>query len=116
MVRIVNHCYSNLNYRSVADEILGDDITNEITVGTSSLNLLSTVNLNRKLIRLYAVEFSNSLAVLWIRHGTNATLINSSFALFVRDFYENTFQASRPLSVLCSEGTARIKLTVVNKL
>ena len=114
MVRIVNYCYSNLNYRS--DEILGDDITNEITVGTSSLNLLSTVNLNRKLIRLYAVEFSNSLAALWIRHGTNATLINSSFALFVRDFYENTSQASRPLSVICSEGTAVIKFTVVNKL
>lgn len=116
MVRIVNHCYSNLNYKSVADEILGDDITNEITVGTSSVNLLSTVSLNRKLVRVYVAGFSNPLALLWIRHGTNATLINSSFALFVRDFYENTSQASRPLSVICSEGTALIRLTVVNKI
>jgi len=116
MVRIVNHCYSNLNYKNVVDEMLGEDVTNEIIIGTSSTNLLSAVNLNRKLVRLYVVEFSNPLALLWIRHGTNASLSNSSFALFVRDFYENTSQASRPLSVICSEGTATIKLTVVNKL
>lgn len=116
MVRIVNHCYSNLNYKSVVDEILGDDITNEVTVGLSSVNLLSAVNLSRKLIRLYVVEVSNPLATVWVRHGTNASLSNSSFALFVKDFYENTSQASRPLSVMCNEGTALVKLTVVNKL
>lgn len=116
MVRIVNHCYTNLNYKSAVDEMVGDDITNEIMVGTSPTNLLSAVNLNRKLIKLYAVEYSNPLALLWIRHGTNASLNNSSFPLLMRHLYENVSQASRPLSVICSEGTALLRLTVVNKV
>jgi len=116
MVRIVNHCYSNLNYKNIAEEILGDDITSEITIGTLPINLLSAVNQNRKVVKLYTIEFSNPLAVLWIRHGTNISINNASFALPVCRLYENTSQASRPLTAICSEGSALVKLTVVNKI
>jgi hypothetical protein len=116
MVRIVNHCYSNLNYKNVVEEPLGDDITNEIVIGTSPVTLLSTVSLNRKIIKLYTVEGSSPSAIIWIRHGTNISVNNASFGLPMRRLYENTSQATRPFSVICSEGTALVKLTVVNKI
>lgn len=115
MVRIVNCCCNNLNHKTIIDEVLGEDITNEITINTSPTTLLTAVNLNRKIIRLYTVEFSNPTALIWVRHGTNISFNNASFPLPVKRLYENTSQASRPLSVICSQGTALIKLTVVNK-
>lgn len=116
MVRIVNWCYSNLNYKPVVEEILGDDITNQVTIDTSPVNLLSSVNLNRKLIKIYVVALSDLLAQIWIRHGTNPSVESNAFPLPLNKLYENTSQASRPLSVACSSGTALLRLTVVNKL
>lgn len=115
MVRIVNHCYSNLNYKSVAEEILGDDITNEITIGMSPTTLLSTVDLNRRIVKLYVVQLSSPLAGIWVQHSTNITESDASFLLPTKNMYITTSQASHPLSVVCSEGTALLKLTVVNK-
>ena len=115
MVRIVNCCYLNLNHKSVVNELLGDDINNEITIGTSSTTLLSTVNSNRKIIKIYPVQYANPLALVWVRHGIGASSSNASFALPMWRLYENILQASRPLSVACSEGTALLRLTVVNK-
>ena len=116
MVRIVNCCYLNLNHKNAANELLGDDITNEITIGTSPTILLSTANANRRIVKIYSLQYSNPLALVWVRHGSGANASNSSFALPMRRLYENSLQASRPLSVVCSEGTALLLLTVVNKL
>lgn len=116
MVRIVNCCYLNLNQKNAANELLGDDITNEITIGTSPTTLLSTASSNRRIVKIYSMQYSNPLALLWVRHGSNASASNSSFALPMWHLYENLLQASRPLSVACSEGTALLRLTVVNKL
>lgn len=116
MVKIANCCYTNLNQRNTADEPLGEDITNEILVGTSPVNILSSINLNRRIIKIYTAEYSDKLAQVWVRHGTNVSAINSAFALPLKYLYVNTNQASRPLSVVCSTGTALLRLTVVNKL
>ncbi len=117
MVRITDHCCSNnLNYKNVLEDVLGDDITNEIIINTSPTTLLATVSLSRKLIKLYVVNCSNPLAVVWVRHGTGATATNVSFPLPMKHLYENTSQANRPLSVVCSEGTALLRLTVANKV
>lgn len=98
------------------DEALGDDITNEITIGISPVILLATSNPNRRIVKLYAIEYSDPLAKVWVRHGTDITTSNSAFPLPVKHLYENTSQASRPLSVVCSQGTALLRFTVVNKL
>jgi len=117
MVKIVNWCggYSNLNQRNT-EEQLGEDITTQLTVGTSSIILLSTINLSRKLIKLFTVEYSEPLTQLWVRHGTGVSVNNSGFALPENRLYENSLQASRPLSLVTNIGTALIKFTVVNKL
>lgn len=117
MVRIVNCCYTNLNQKNaIVDEALGDDITNEITVGDSPITLLSSANTNRRIVKIYTSEYSNPLAVLWVRHGTGVSQSNFTLAIPNNHLYVNTSQASRPLSIMCSEGTALIKFTVVNKL
>lgn len=116
MVRIVNHCYTNLNQKSVVDEVLGEDITTEITLGTSPIVLLASVNLSRKVIKLFTFEYSDKSAQLWVRHGTGVNISNAAFALPDNKLYVNTSQASRPLSVLLSAGIGLLKLTVVNKL
>lgn len=116
MVKIVNCCYTNLNQKSFANEALGEDVVNEIIVGTSPIILLSTINLNRKIVKLYTAEYSSELTQLWVRHGININISNSAFALPVKHLYVNSSQASQPLSVVCSAGTARLKLTVVNKI
>ena len=113
MTRIVNHCFSNLNYKK--EEILGDDITNEITISTSPVLLFATTNLNRKLIKIYFIQSSNPSALVWIHHGISSSLSNFAFALPVKRLYETTVQAHRPLSVVSSQGTALLRLTVVNK-
>jgi len=116
MVKIINYCYTNLNQRFNANESLSEDITNEITIGTSPILLLSTINLARKIIKIFTVEYSNPLTKLWVRHGTNVSINNSGFALPANRFYINTSQASRPLSLVCNTGTALVRFTVVNKL
>jgi hypothetical protein len=118
MVKIVNCCYTNLNQQNIADFILGEDITTEITVGTSPIILLASINTNRKIVKLFSIQYSDKLAQLWVRHGTNINSIinNGAFAIPEKYLYVNNSQASRPLSIVMSEGTALIKLTVVNKL
>ncbi|MEG4329121.1 hypothetical protein Q5688_27910 [Microcoleus sp. herbarium5] len=117
MVRIINCCYTNLNQKNnTIDEALGDDITSEITVGDSPVTLLSSANVNRKIIKIYTSEFSHPLAFLRMRHGIDISRSNFTLAMPNNYLYINTSQASRPLSVMCSEGTALIKFTVVNKL
>ena len=116
MVRIVNCCYPNLNQKSVIDELLGEDITTEITVEISPIILLASANLNRKIIKLFTLQYSDKLARLWVRHGTSVSASNAAFAIPENKLYVNSSQASRPLSVAMSEGTALIRLTVVNKL
>ncbi|MEG4251071.1 hypothetical protein [Microcoleus sp. Pol10D4] len=116
MVRIINCCYTNLNQKNnTIDEALGDDITSEIIIGDTPVTLLSSANINRKIIKIYTSEYSNPLAVLWVRHGTGISQSNFTLAIPNNHLYVNTSQASRPLSVMCSEGTALIKFTVVNK-
>lgn len=116
MTRIVNCCYANLNCRGTIDEALGEDITNEIIIGILPVLLLTATSLNRKIIKLYTAEYSNRLTKLWVRHGTNVTQDNGAFALPSNYLYVNTSQASQPLSVVCGEGSAIIRVTVVNKL
>jgi len=116
MIRIVNCCYTNLNQRNSADEQLSEDITNEITVGTSPLLLLSAIDLTRRIIKIFTIQYSNSLTQLWVRHGTTVTVNNSGVALPEKRLYVDSSQASRPLSVICNTGTALIRFTVVNKL
>jgi hypothetical protein len=116
MVRIVNHCYTNLNQNNVVDEALGDDITSEIIIGNTPVTLLSNGNSNRKIIKIYTSGHSNPLTVLWVRHGIDINQSNFTLAIPSNHLYVNTSQASRPLSVMCSEGTALIKFTVVNKI
>jgi len=114
MVRIVNCCYSNLK-QNIANTILGEDITTEIIVGTSPIILLASVNLNRKIVKLFSVQYSNKLAQLWVRHGINININNAAFAMPENYLYINTSQASQPLSIVMSAGTALVKFTVVNK-
>ena len=116
MVKIVNCCYTNLNQQNIADVILGEDITTEITVGTSPIILLASVNVNRKIVKLFSTQYSKKLAQLWVRHGTNINVNNAAFVIPERYLYINNSQASRPLSVVMSEGTGEFRLTVVNKL
>lgn len=116
MVRIINCCYANLSQKNTANELLGEDITNEILIGTSPIILLASANLDRKIIKLFTFQYSNKSAQLWVCHGSSIGASNAAFALPENNLYINTSQASRPLSVMMSEGTALIKLTVVNKL
>jgi len=116
MVRIVNCCYTNLKQQNSANEQLSEDITNEITVGTSPLLLLSAIDLTRRIIKIFTIQYSNSLTQLWVRHGTTVTVNNSGVALPEKRLYVDSSQASRPLSVICNTGTALIRFTVVNKL
>ncbi len=114
MIRIINCCYPNLNQHN--NELLSEDITNQITVGTSPLILLSAINLNRIIIKIFTIKYSNPLTQLWVRHGTSVTVNNSSFALPEKKLYVDSSQASRPLSIVCNTGTALISFTIVNKL
>jgi len=115
MTSIFNCCYPNLNQRAIADEQLGEDITNELTIGTSPINLLMTINNQRRLIKLYTIEYSNPSAKLWVKHGLANDINSFAFALPAGNhLYINTSQASQPLSVFCSSGTAKVKLTIVN--
>lgn len=116
MVRITDYCCNNLNYKSALEDVLGDDITNEIVINILPTTLLATVNLSRKLVKLYVLSCSNPLTLVWVRHGTGVTGANASFPLPVKHLYENTSQATRPLTVTCSEGTALLRLTVANKV
>jgi hypothetical protein len=115
MSRIINCCYPDLNKRSSIDEPLGNDITTEITVGISPLILLSVANLNRKIIKIFTVNYSDILTRLWVQHGTNVSVNNFGFALPKNHLYFDNLQASRPLSLVTNVGTALIKFTVVNK-
>lgn len=116
MVRIVNCCYTNLNQRNSVDEQLSEDITNEITIDTSPVLLLSTINLTRRIIKIFTVQYSDRLTQLWVRHGTSVSVNNVGFALPEKHLYINNSQASRPLSLVCNTGTALVRFTVVNKL
>lgn len=116
MVKIINYCYTNLNQKSIANEPLGEDITSELIVGTSPIILLNSINLDRKIIKLFTAQHSNKLAQLWVRHGMTVSQTNAAFAIPENNLYINSSQASQPLSVVMSTGTAVIKLTVVNKL
>jgi hypothetical protein len=114
-MKIVNYCYPNLNQNAI-EEQLGEDITTELTIGTSPIILLSIINTNRRLIKLFTIQYSNPSTKLWVRHGVGVSASNSSFALPENRLYENSSQASRPLSVVTSLGTALLRFTVVNKL
>lgn len=114
MARIVSFCCNNLNHKGFIDEASGDDITTEITIGAAPVALLSAVDPNRKIIRIYSIQYSNPLALVWIRHGDSGS--NFSFPLPLRHLYENTSQATRSLSAFCTDGTALLRFTVVNKL
>jgi hypothetical protein len=116
MVRIINYCCCDDLHRKTENELLtlGNDITNEITITTNPTILLSTINLNRKLIKIYTANCSNPLGVMWIQHGIDANLNSFGFALPVQKLYENSVQANQPLSVYCSSGIATIRFTVVN--
>jgi len=116
MIKIVNCCCENLNQKSLlnSNEPLGEDITNEILIGTSPTILLSAINTNRKIIKIYTQQYSDELTQLWVLHGTNININNFAFALPVNSLYVDTSQASQPLSVMSSIGFATIKLTVVN--
>lgn len=116
MTRIVNCCYANLNQHNALDEPLSEDITNQINVGTSPILLLSAINLNRKIIKLFTVQYFDPLTQLWVRHGASVSVNNAGFALPEKHLYINTSQASRPLSLVCNTGTALVRFTVVNKL
>ena len=116
MIRIVNCCYTNLNQRNSADEQLSEDITNQIIVGTSPIIVLAAINLSRKLIKLFTMQYSEQLTRLWVCHGTGVNVNNSSLALPENRLYTNTLQASRPLSLVTNVGTALVRFTVVNKL
>jgi len=118
-MKIFNCCYPNLNQNSnqntSASEHLGEDITNELLIDELPLVLLSTINFNRKLIKIYTQQYSDPSNQLWVRHHSN---INNGFAfpLPLHRLYVNNSQASQPLSLVCSSGTALIKFTVVNKI
>ena len=116
MVRVVNCCYTNLNHRNSVDEQLSEDITNEISINTSPILLLSTINLTRRIIKIFTVQYSDPLTQLWVRHGTNVSVNNAGFALPEKRLYINSSQASRPLSMVCNMGTALVRFTVVNEL
>jgi hypothetical protein len=116
MVRI-NCCCDDLNRKIESESsTLGSDITNEITITTTPTILLSTINLNRKIIKIYFAQHFNPLALLWIQHGINSNPSKFTFALPLKNLYIDSSQANQPLSAYCSEGEALIKLTVVNKI
>jgi len=114
MVRIINCCYSNLNYKS-DNETLGEDITTQITV-TSSPILILPANSNRRILKIYVLNLSNQLAELWLRHGTNISVLNSTFQVPLKYLFTNTTQAAQALSGICTTGAATIRVTTVNKL
>lgn len=119
MVRITNCCYyPNLNQSINSENVeqLGEDITNQITVDTSPTILLSTVNPNRKIIKIYTQAYSERSTQLWVHHGIDTNINNFAFPLPLNYLYVVNSQACQPLSLLCSTGTALIKFTVVNKL
>ena len=116
MVRIVNFCHSNLNQQNTIDEQLSEDITNQLIIGTSPIIILAAINLSRKLIKLFTLQYSDPSTQLWVRHGTGVTVNNSGFALPENRLYENTSQASRALSLVTNVGIALVRFTVVNKL
>lgn len=116
MVKIVNSCYTNLNQENAGNDVLAEDITNEILVGISPVILLANINVNRKIVKLFTLGYSDKSARLWVRHGTNVSTQNAAFFMPENNLYVNDSQSSRPLSVVMSAGTALLRLTVVNKL
>jgi hypothetical protein len=119
MVKIVNCCHCNLNQsfnqNNFANDLLGEDITNELSISTTPLNIFSAISTNRKIIKIYTINYSDKSTELWLRHGTDININNFTLSLPVHHLYINSSQAAQPLSLVCSFGTAAIKLTTVNK-
>ena len=114
MVQIICCCNENLNRNS--NKPLSDEITNELLIGTSPIILLSTINLKRKIIKLYIVQSSHPSNKIWVQHGKSININNFAFPLLLQKLYVNELQAHQPLSVVSNEGTALLKFTVVNEL
>lgn len=115
MIKIINCCYPNLNQRNNANELLGDDVTTERSVGASP-TLILPANANRRVIKIYCVQFSDPLAQLWLHHGSITNANNFAFPLLLKHLFVDTSQAARALSSFCSNGTALLRITEVNKL
>lgn len=113
---MINCCNNlNRNYSLASPEGLTEDVTTTVTIGTSSTAILAA-NVNRRLVKLYLTSLSESTEC-WIRYGAGATLANSAHILPLRHLLiVDGAQARNVISLICSSGTAQLRVSTANAL
>lgn len=110
-------CCNNLNPLSTTKlETIAEDIVTNITVSTNS-TLLLPVNANRKIVKIYVVDFSEKTTELWIRYGNNASLLNTTHPLPSKHLLTiDSNQAANTISAICTVGTATLRVSSAEKV
>ena len=114
-MRIVN-CCNNLNYQpSQNTENLGEEVTTQFTV-TSSSTLILPANPNRRIVKIHTISFSDRLTKFWIRYGTSVSLLNAAHPIPLDYLLIEKSQAMKAISGICSVGSALLRVSVVEKV
>lgn len=114
-MRIIN-CCNNLNYQpGLIAETLGEEVTTEMTVTTSS-TLILPANLNRRIIKIYTVAFSDKLTRFWLKYSTNANLVGATHPIPLDYLLVEKSQAVKAISGICSIGSALLRVSTVEKV
>ena len=110
-------CCNNLNPLSATkSEAITEDVTNDVTVSTTS-TLLLPANINRRIVKIYVVNFSEKTTELWIRYGTSASLINTTHPLLLKHLLViDSSQAAKAISAICTVGTASLRVSSAEKV
>lgn len=110
------NCCNNLNRQlATINERLAEDVVTTVNVSSSSTIILNA-NVNRRIVKIYALSLSIPSAEIWIRYGSGATLVNSAHPLPLRNLLiVDSTQAANAISAICSSGTAQLRISSVEK-
>lgn len=110
-------CCNNLNsFSSTSLEAITEDTGSNITVTTTS-TLLLPANVNRRIVKLYVVDFSQKATELWIKYGSSASLLNTAHPLLFKHLLIiDTAQAAKAISAICTVGTATLRVSSAEKI
>lgn len=111
------NCCNNLNRQlATINERLTEDVVTTVNVSSSSTIILNA-NVNRRIIKIYALSLSLPSAEIWIRYGAGATLVNSAHPLPLRNLLiVDSAQAANAVSAICSSGTAQLRVSSVERV
>lgn len=111
------NCCNNLNRQLVTiNERLTEDVVTTVNVSSSSMIILNA-NVNRRIVKIYALSLSLPSVEIWIRYGTGATLANSAHPLLLQNLLIiNSTQAANAISAICSSGTAQLRISSVERM